>query len=51
MAAASPCQQVVPNTVQLNYLKINSPKDTHPWQWMPPAQGSADLDELDKRGK
>ena len=46
---AKPCQFVVPNTTQLNYLKINAPNAPQPWQWMPPAQGSADLDELDKQ--
>jgi hypothetical protein len=49
MGIANPCQYVVPNIAQLNYLKINPSKDASAWQWMPPAKGSADLDELDRR--
>lgn len=49
MPAASPCQYLVPNVAELNYLKINAIGSDHPWQWMPPTQGSADLDELDKQ--
>jgi len=48
---AKPCQYLVPNTAQLNYLKINAATSPQPWQWMPPAQGAADLDELDERAK
>jgi hypothetical protein len=46
---ASSCQYLVPNMAQLNYLRIGAPDAPHPWQWMPPAQGAANLDELDKR--
>lgn len=49
IAVAHPCQYLVPNTAQLNYLKINPAKSAEPWQWVSPSQGSADLDELDKR--
>ena len=48
---AKPCQYLVPNTAQLNHLKINTATSPQPWQWMPPAQGAADLDELNKRAK
>ena len=48
---AKPCQFVVPNTMRLNYLKVNEPAAPQPWQWMTPAQGAADLDELDKRAR
>ena len=48
---AKPCQYLVPNTAQLNYLKINAPTDARPWQWVPPTQGAADLDELDRLAK
>ena len=47
----SPCQYLVPNTAQLNYLKVNPTNASQPWQWVPARQGSADLDELDKRSK
>ena len=48
---AKPCQFVVPNTTQLNYLKINEAGASQPWQWMPPKQAAADLDELDRQAK
>ncbi|WP_156176205.1 hypothetical protein [Hymenobacter terrenus] len=51
VAVNNPCQHVVPNAWRLNYLKINTSKNAHVWQWMPPAKGSADLDELDRRTK
>lgn len=51
VTVANPCQYVVPNSAQLNYLRINASKGAQPWQWMPPAKGSADLDELDKSRK
>ena len=51
VAVDNSCQYVVPNVSQLNYLKINVSKDAGAWQWMPPAKGSADLDELDHRTK
>ncbi|HEX8507640.1 MAG TPA: hypothetical protein VF630_19920 [Hymenobacter sp.] len=47
----SPCQYLVPNAAQLNYLKLDPANATQPWQWVPARQGSADLDELDKRGR
>lgn len=47
----NPCQYLVPNTAQLNYLKINAPAAAPPWQWVPPAQGAADLDALDRLKK
>jgi hypothetical protein len=48
---ANPCQLLVPNAAQLNYLKIDSSRNGPAWQWMPPRQGAADLDELDKLRK
>jgi len=48
---ANPCQVFVPNTAQLNYLRLNASTAPQPWQWMPPKQASADLDELDKQAK
>jgi hypothetical protein len=47
----NPCQQVVPNATQLNYLKVNTDRSAPGWQWMLPRQGSAELDELDRRPK
>ncbi len=49
LPAASPCLLLVPNTTQLNYLKLDAANPRQPWQWVPAAQGAADLDELDKR--
>ena len=49
LKAGSACQYLVPNTAQLNYLRINPATAAHPWQWVPPTQGAADLDELDKQ--
>lgn len=48
---ANPCLLVVPNTTQLNYLKIDAANPRQPWQWMTATQGAADLDELDKHAK
>lgn len=49
MAVARPCQILVLNAAQLNFLKIENGPAARPWQWMPPVQGAADLNELDKR--
>lgn len=49
LPVTTPCQYLVPDKAQLNYLKINASGSASSWQWMPPAQGSADLDELDKQ--
>ncbi|MBD2770143.1 hypothetical protein IC235_19830 [Hymenobacter sp. BT664] len=51
LPALNSCQYLVPNVAQLSYLKINSANASHPWQWMTARQGSADLDELDKRAR
>lgn len=51
LPAAGSCQYLVPNTGALNYLRINPSPAQHPWQWMPAAEGSAALDELDKQTK
>ena len=51
VAVANSCQLLVPNAAQLNYLKISTGPAAQPWQWMPPAQGAADLDELDRQAK
>jgi hypothetical protein len=51
VAGDKSCQYVVPNASQLNYLKINPATETHAWQWMLPAKGSADLNDLDRRTK
>jgi hypothetical protein len=48
---AEPCLLVVPNTSQLNYLKLDAANTRQPWQWVPPKQGAADLDELDRLKK
>ena len=51
LSVAKPCQYLVPNIAQLNYLRINPASAARRWEWVPPAQGAADLDELDKRHK
>ncbi|GAA4371276.1 hypothetical protein GCM10023185_46590 [Hymenobacter saemangeumensis] len=51
LAIHNPCQYLVPNTAQLNYLKVNPGHPSAPWQWVPASQGEADLDELDKLKK
>ena len=51
VAVANSCQLLVPNAAQLNYLKISTGPAAQPWQWMPPAQGAADLNELDRQAK
>ena len=48
---ANPCLLVVPGTSQLNYLKLDAANPRQPWQWVPAAQGAADLDELDRLAK
>ena len=42
------CLLVVPNSSQLNYLKLDATNPRQPWQWVPAAQGAAALDELDR---
>lgn len=49
LSLVHPCQYIVPNTGELNYLKIDTANPNQPWQWVSTAQGTADLDELDKR--
>ncbi|WP_345056404.1 hypothetical protein [Hymenobacter glaciei] len=49
LSLANPCLLVVPNTSQLNYLRIDAANPRQPWQWVSAAQGAADLDELDKQ--
>ncbi|MCB2407358.1 hypothetical protein [Hymenobacter lucidus] len=46
----NPCQLLVPDATRLNYLKVlTTPAAGLPaWQWVPAAQGEADLDALDK---
>lgn len=51
LSLANPCLLAVPNITQLNYLKIDAANPTEPWQWVPAAQGAADLDELDRLAK
>ncbi|MCI1187845.1 hypothetical protein MON38_10475 [Hymenobacter sp. DH14] len=51
LPAASPCLLVVPNTGQLNYLRLDAANSRQPWQWVSTAQGAADLDELDRLAK
>ena len=50
-APTGSCQYLVPNMAELNYLRINPSPAKHPWQWVPPAEGAAALDELDKQAK
>lgn len=51
LPTANPCLLVVPSTSQLNYLKLDAANPRQPWQWVPAAQGAADLDELDRLAK
>lgn len=48
---ANSCLLVVPNSSQLNYLRLDAANPRQPWQWVSAAQGAADLDELDRQAK
>ncbi|NML65577.1 hypothetical protein HHL22_10205 [Hymenobacter sp. RP-2-7] len=47
----SPCQYLVPNARRRNYLRLTPTTPAQAWQWVAPAQGEADLDELDRLRK
>ena len=51
LPAVNSCLLVVPNTSQLNYLKIDAANPRQPWQWVPATQGAADLDALDQQAQ
>lgn len=48
LRTATPCQYLLPNPARQSYLRVDVAATPGPWQWVPPAQGEADLDELDK---
>jgi hypothetical protein len=43
----SPALLLVPDTTRPNYVKL-LPTSAAPWQWMPPRQGEAEVDALEK---
>lgn len=45
------CQYLVPNTSRPSYLRLTPGAAAGLWQWVPAAQGNADLDALDKLAK
>ena len=47
----SACQYLIPDVAQPNYLRVSFSADAPLWQWVPPRQGEADLNELDRLGK
>ncbi|MFD1874729.1 hypothetical protein [Hymenobacter bucti] len=50
-ASGSACQHLMPDTAQPNFLRVSFSPEAPLWQWVPPAQGLADLDELDSLRK
>lgn len=46
--AGGPTFMAVPNTATANYVKLQAGKARSPWKWMLPAQGEAEVDELEK---
>lgn len=43
----SACQYLVPDTARPNYLRVSLSPEAPLWQWVPAAQGQAELDALD----
>lgn len=46
--AGGPTLLAVPNTTTTNYVKLQAGPALSPWQWMPTAQGEAEVDALEK---
>lgn len=46
-AQGSACQYLVPDTTRPNYLRVSLSPAAPLWQWVPAAQGAAELDALD----
>jgi hypothetical protein len=44
----SACQHLMPDVAQPNFLRVSFSPEAPLWQWVPPTQGLADLDELDR---
>jgi hypothetical protein len=47
----SACQYLMPDVTRPNFLRVTLSPESPLWQWVPAAQGLADLDELDKHQK
>jgi hypothetical protein len=47
----SACQYLLPDVTRPNFLRVTFSPGSPLWQWVPAAQGLADLDELDKHRK
>jgi hypothetical protein len=50
-STSSACQHLMPDVAQPNFLRVSFSPEAPLWQWVPPTQGLADLDELDKLGR
>ena len=48
---AGPALLLVPDAAAANYVKLSDEATPTPWQWVPPRQGEAEVDALEKRGK
>jgi hypothetical protein len=49
--SGSACQHLLPDVAQPNFLRVSFSPEAPLWQWVPTAQGLADLDELDRLRK
>lgn len=47
----SACQHIMPDVARPNYLRVSFGPAAPLWQWVPPAQGQAELDALDRLAK
>lgn len=47
-ASGSACQHLMPDVTQPNFLRVSFSPEAPLWQWVPPTQGLAELDELDR---
>jgi hypothetical protein len=46
--SGSACQHLMPDVAQPNFLRVSFSPEAPLWQWVPPIQGLAELDELDR---
>jgi len=44
----SACQYLMPDVAQPNFLRVSFSPEAPLWQWVPLAQGMAELDDLDR---
>jgi hypothetical protein len=47
----SACQHIIPDVARPNYLRVSFSAAAPLWQWVPPSQGQAELDALDRLAK